>query len=103
MALEQIYANITKYAPDFDRGLIERAWETANSAHAGQVRESGEPYITHPLAVAEILTDLEQDIETVVAGLLHDVVEDTDTTLEDIEAEFGPEIALLVDGVKHGV
>lgn len=99
MALEQIYANITKYAPDFDRGLIERAWETANSAHAGQVRESGEPYITHPLAVAEILTDLEQDIETVVAGLLHDVVEDTDTTLEDIEAEFGPEIALLVDGV----
>lgn len=99
MTLEQIYDNIAKYAPDFDRGLIERAWKLAESAHSGQVRESGEAYIIHPLAVAEILTELEQDLETVAAGILHDVVEDTEITLADIEAEFGPEIALLVDGV----
>ena len=99
MTLEQIYNNIAKYAPDFDRGLIERAWKMAESAHSGQVRESGEAYIIHPLAVAEILTELEQDLETVAAGILHDVVEDTEITLADIEAEFGPEIALLVDGV----
>jgi len=99
MTLEQIYNNIAKYAPDFDRGLIESAWKMAESAHAGQVRESGEAYIVHPLAVAEILTELEQDLETVAAGILHDVVEDTEITLEDIEAEFGPEVALLVDGV----
>jgi GTP pyrophosphokinase len=99
MTLEQIYNNIAKYAPDFDRGLIERAWKMAESAHSGQVRESGEAYIVHPLAVAEILTELEQDLETVAAGILHDVVEDTEITLEEIEAEFGPEVALLVDGV----
>lgn len=99
MALEQIYDNIAKYAPGYDRGLIERAWKMAESAHSGQVRESGEAYIMHPLAVAEILTELEQDLETVAAGILHDVVEDTEITLEDIEAEFGPDVALLVDGV----
>lgn len=99
MSLERIFDNIARYAPDFDRGLIERAWKLAESAHAGQVRESGEPYIIHPLAVAEILTELEQDLETVAAGILHDVVEDTQITLADIERDFGPEIALLVDGV----
>jgi len=97
--LEQIYANIDKYAPGFDRGLIERAWKLAESAHAGQTRDSGEPFIIHPLGVAEILTELEQDLETVAAGLLHDVVEDTQVTIQDIEEEFGPDIALLVDGV----
>lgn len=99
MSLERIYANVAKYAPDFDRGLVERAWKLAESAHVGQVRESGEPFINHPLAVAEILTELEQDLETVAAGILHDVVEDTDITLAEIEKEFGPEIAVLVDGV----
>lgn len=99
MNLEQIYANIDKYAPGFDRGLIERAWKLAESAHAGQTRDSGEPFIIHPLGVAEILTELEQDLETVAAGLLHDVVEDTQVTIQDIEEEFGPDIALLVDGV----
>lgn len=99
MSLERIYENIAKYAPDFDRGLVERAWKLAESAHVDQIRESGEPYITHPLAVAEILTELEQDLETVAAGILHDVVEDTAITLKDIEKEFGSEIALLVDGV----
>ena len=99
MSLERIFENIAKYAPDFDRGLIERAWKLAESAHSGQVRESGEPFVIHPLSVAVILTELEQDLETVAAGLLHDVVEDTEVTLEDIERDFGPEIALLVDGV----
>lgn len=99
MSLERIYANIAKYAPDFDRGLLECAWKLAESAHAGQVRESGEPFINHPLAVAEILTELEQDLETVAAAILHDVVEDTDITLPVIEEQFGPEIAVLVDGV----
>ena len=99
VALERIYANIAKYAPSFNRGLIERAQTMAESAHSGQARESGEPYIMHPLAVAEILTELEQDLETIAAGILHDVVEDTEVTLEDIREEFGPDIALLVDGV----
>ena len=99
LTLERIYDNIAKYAPDFDRGLIERAREMAASAHSGQVRESGESFIMHPLAVAEILTELEQDLETVAAAILHDVVEDTAVTLEEIRAKFGPEIALLVDGV----
>lgn len=99
MAMEKVYASIANYAPDFDRGLIERAQKMAQEAHAKQVRESGEPYITHPLAVAEILIELEQDPETIAAGILHDVVEDTQVTLADIEAEFGPEVALLVDGV----
>lgn len=99
MALERIFANIAKYAPAFDRGLIRRALNMAESAHQGQARESGEAYITHPLAVAEILTELEQDLETVAAAILHDVVEDTVVTLAEIRAEFGPDIALLVDGV----
>lgn len=99
MNLERIYANIAKYAPDFDRGLVEGAWKMAESAHAGQTRESGEAFVSHPLAVAEILTELEQDLETVAAGILHDVVEDTEVTLEEIRREFGSEIALLVDGV----
>ena len=68
-------------------------------AHKDQVRKSGEPYIVHPLCVAIILADLEMDKETIAAGLLHDVVEDTIMTGEEIEKEFGPEVALLVDGV----
>lgn len=99
MTLERIFANVAKYAPDFDAGLIERAWQLADKAHTGQFRDSGHPYIIHPLAVAEILTELEQDIETIAAGLLHDVVEDTDVTLDQIREGFGQEIAQLVDGV----
>ena len=71
----------------------------AYQAHKDQVRKSGEPYIVHPLCVAIILADLEMDQETIAAGLLHDVVEDTIMTGEEIEKEFGPEVALLVDGV----
>lgn len=71
----------------------------ANKAHSGQKRATGEPYIFHPLSVAYILSELELDRNAIVAALLHDVAEDTDTTLEDIENQFGKEIAFLVDGV----
>lgn len=79
--------------------MVERAYQLAKSAHESQLRKSGEPYIIHPLEVACNLADLELDIESIVAGLLHDVVEDTDYTLEDIERLFNKEVALLVDGV----
>ena len=79
--------------------MVERAYQLAKKAHESQTRKSGEPYIIHPLEVACNLADLELDIESIVAGLLHDVVEDTDYTLEDIERLFNREVALLVDGV----
>ncbi|MCR4652005.1 MAG: bifunctional (p)ppGpp synthetase/guanosine-3',5'-bis(diphosphate) 3'-pyrophosphohydrolase [Lachnospiraceae bacterium] len=90
---------VRKYHPSDDISLIEKAYEIAGSAHAGQVRKSGEPYIIHPLYVAIILAGLEMDKETIAAGLLHDVVEDTDWTLDDIKEEFGEDVARLVDGV----
>ncbi len=90
---------ILKYHPSADLSMVEKAYKVARDAHKDQRRKSGEPYIIHPVSVAIILAELELDKETIVAGLLHDVVEDTDLTLEDIEREFNPEIALLVDGV----
>jgi guanosine-3',5'-bis(diphosphate) 3'-pyrophosphohydrolase len=84
---------------DADLGLIRRAYETAERMHRGQLRKSGEPYITHPVAVAEILADLGMDTVTLVAALLHDTVEDTSYTLAALESEFGAEVALIVDGV----
>jgi GTP pyrophosphokinase len=78
---------------------FERAIEIASKAHAGQKRASGEPYVTHPLAVASLLIDWGLDIDTVIAGVLHDTIEDTNLTLEDIEREFDHDVALLVDGV----
>lgn len=83
-----------------DHALIEHAFERAKTAHAEQTRRSGEPYITHCVAVAEILADLGLDATTIAAGLLHDVVEDTPITVEDLEQEFGPVVARLVDGVS---
>ncbi len=88
-----------KYHPSTDISMIEKAYKIAYEAHEGQCRKSGEPYIIHPLCVAIILADLELDKETIVAGLLHDVVEDTVMTSEEITQEFGAEVALLVDGV----
>ena len=79
--------------------MIQKAYEVAREAHKDQKRKSGEPYIIHPLCVAIILADLELDKETIVAGLLHDAVEDTWMTYEEVEKEFGSEVALLVDGV----
>ncbi len=87
------------YHPSDDFSLVEKAYRMADSAHQGQKRKSGEPYIIHPLCVAIILAGLEMDKETIIAGLLHDVIEDTEKTREDIEKEFSPEVALLVDGV----
>jgi len=90
---------ILSYSPSADISLIKKAYEFAKDAHSGQHRVSGELFIFHPLEVAKILADLELDVATIAAGLLHDVVEDTKYTLEDIEKNFGPEVALLVDGV----
>ncbi|MBR5320286.1 MAG: bifunctional (p)ppGpp synthetase/guanosine-3',5'-bis(diphosphate) 3'-pyrophosphohydrolase [Clostridia bacterium] len=79
--------------------IIDKAFETANSFHQGQLRRSGEPYIIHPIAVANILVDLGMDYQSIVAALLHDVVEDTDYTIEQLTEEFGEDVAVLVDGV----
>jgi len=95
----ELVASIRKYHPSDDLSMIEKAYRIAYEAHDGQKRKSGEPYIIHPLCVAIILADLELDKETIVAGILHDVVEDTVMTNEEIRAEFGPEVELLVDGV----
>lgn len=96
---EELISSVRKYHPSTDVSMIEKAFRIANDAHTGQVRKSGEPYIIHPLCVGIILADLELDKETIVAGLLHDVVEDTVMTVEELEKEFGSEVALLVDGV----
>ena len=90
---------ILMYHPSTDTEIIKKAYEVAKAAHRDQKRKSGEPYIIHPLAVGIILAELEMDKETIAAGILHDVVEDTDTTLDDIKREFGEEVAELVDGV----
>ena len=96
---DMLIARIRKYHPSTDVSLIEKAYKLAVKAHGDQRRKSGEPYIIHPLLVAIILADLEMDKETIAAGMLHDVVEDTKFTEEDIRREFGDEVALLVDGV----
>lgn len=83
----------------YDLSKILSAYQLAEKAHGGQVRSSGEPYIIHPLAVADILLDLGMDTDTICVGLLHDVVEDTDYTLDDIRKKFGQDVAVLVDGV----
>ena len=96
---DELIASIKKYHPSTDITMIQKAYETAREAHKDQKRKSGEPYIIHPLCVAIILADLELDKETIVAGLLHDAVEDTWMTCDEITREFGPEVALLLDGV----
>ncbi|TYO95102.1 RelA/SpoT family protein [Desulfallas thermosapovorans] len=99
MSLEDVIQKVILYNPDADLQLLKRAFAFASEAHAGQKRISGEPYVTHPVAIAAILADLEMDMDTLVAGLLHDTVEDTGVTLEEIEKRFGREVAQLVDGV----
>ena len=95
----ELISSVKNYHPSDSVHMIEKAYEIASKAHEGQVRKSGEPYIIHPLCVAIILADLELDKETIVAGILHDVVEDTVMTEEELTELFGSEVALLVDGV----
>ena len=99
MSLELIKKKFKSYSPDGNWSIIEKAYHFALKVHAGQKRVSGEVYIIHPLGVAQIIADLELDPVTIAAGILHDVVEDTGTTLEDLREIFGEEISLLVDGV----
>lgn len=98
-AIDTLTKTVKQYQPKADIGLIQRAYLVAERAHKEQFRKSGEPYITHPIAVAQILADLGIGSVTVAAALLHDTVEDTEYTLEQCRADFGDEIAMLVDGV----
>jgi GTP pyrophosphokinase len=98
-ALEALIRTLRTHHPKADIPLIERAYQVAERAHEGQTRKSGEPYITHPLAVAQILADLGIGAKTIAAALLHDTVEDTDYSLDELRRDFGDEIGMLVDGV----
>lgn len=91
--------NATSYLPEAQRGLLRRAWAVGAAAHVGQTRKSGEPYITHPVAVAAVLAEQKVDVETLAAAILHDTIEDTLLTREALAAEFGETVAELVDGV----
>jgi GTP diphosphokinase / guanosine-3',5'-bis(diphosphate) 3'-diphosphatase len=97
--LDPLFRSVRATHPKADLGPVERAYEVAERAHAGQSRRSGDPYITHPLAVATILAELGMTPPTLAAALLHDTVEDTDYTLDRLRADFGDEVAMLVDGV----
>jgi guanosine-3',5'-bis(diphosphate) 3'-pyrophosphohydrolase len=97
--IETLLEEIPKYQPGVDLALLTRAYRFSEARHEGQQRASGEPYLSHPLEVAHLLVDFRMDVVTITAGLLHDVLEDTPTTKDDLEREFGKEIADLVDGV----
>ena len=99
MLKREFLQKIEEYNPNYDMDMISRAYDVADEMHRNQLRKSGEEYLIHPVAVAEILADLGMDSETIAAGLLHDVIEDTPYTLEQMEKEFGSEVAELVDGV----
>ena len=96
---DQLLANMKKNGTLRDADRVEAAFSLAVSAHGGQLRRSGEPYINHPMHVAVLLSELGMDEDTVIAGILHDVAEDTATTLDDIQEKFGPDVAEMVDGV----
>lgn len=98
-SLEDLLAIVQENIPKANLEVVRRAYEFSEKAHAGQIRRSGEPYISHPLGVAAILASLKLDLPTIMCGLLHDTVEDTHVTLEEIERNFGPMVARLVDGV----
>ncbi|MEI6092785.1 MAG: bifunctional (p)ppGpp synthetase/guanosine-3',5'-bis(diphosphate) 3'-pyrophosphohydrolase [bacterium] len=97
--LDELHADILKYYPDVDFTKIDKAYHFAATKHEGQLRKSGDPYYMHPLEVTRTLTKLRMDVPSLIAALLHDVVEDTEASLEDIEKEFGQEVRILVDGV----
>lgn len=98
-AFQHLLDTIHSYQPDAPCDDVKKAFNLAEEAHKEQRRASGEPYIIHPLAVAQILADMKIDTKTITASLLHDVVEDTSYTLEDLKKLFGKEVAFLVDGV----
>src|SRR6266700_2449541 len=97
--VDELIADVEAYKPDVDREVLTRAFQYAADAHAGQVRQSGQEFIYHPWGAAKILASLQLDEPTLAAALLHDVVEDTETELDDLRSEFGNEIAKLVEGV----
>ena len=99
MVQSELISKIKSYDPDLDIKLIEKAYDFALSAHKSQLRHSGDPYISHPLAVAGILLNLKLDTATIVTGLLHDTLEDTLTTEDELKHEFGDEVVKLVNGV----
>jgi GTP pyrophosphokinase len=99
IGIEELIEKVRRYNPDAQVELIRRAYDFSAQAHEGQLRRSGEPYLAHPLAVAEILTALKLDVPAIVAGLMHDTIEDTIRTRAQIEEEFGKDIARLVEGV----
>ncbi len=97
---QNLVDKIRRYNPDVDAGMIERAHDFARKMHEGQTRASGEPYYTHPMAVAGILADMRMDLSSIVTAILHDTLEDTRATTDDLKAQFGPEVATLVNGVS---
>jgi GTP pyrophosphokinase len=97
--LNDILEKILSYNPAADLDVVRRAYVFSAKVHQGQVRLSGEPYLVHPMEVAAVLADLRLDVQTVATGLLHDTLEDTLTTFEELVTIFGPEVANLVDGV----
>ena len=97
--ITDILDKIYEYNPDADLSIIDRAYIYSARVHEGQVRLSGEPYLSHPLEVADILANMTLDVESIAAALLHDVIEDTPATKEDIEKMFGPGVAHIVEGV----
>src|SRR5919112_6082591 len=99
VTITSLLRKVVAYNPEADEELIAQAYGTAHSAHRGQVRKSGEPFVYHPLATADILADLRLDSTTIAAALLHDVLEDTDLSKEELETQFGEELADIVDGV----
>src|ERR671917_1163537 len=99
VTITSLLRKVAAYNPEANEELIAEAYGTAHGAHKGQVRKSGEPFVYHPLATADILADLHLDPTTIAAALLHDVLEDTDVTKDDLGQRFGVEVAEIVDGV----
>ena len=99
LRINDIIDKAQTYLPPEDLEMIEKAYIYSASVHQGQVRLSGEPYLTHPMEVAGILTDMKMDAATIISGLLHDTIEDTLTTAEQLEKEFGKDVAFLVGGL----
>ena len=98
--LETLLETISDYQPDFDKEIVERAYAYAKEMHDGQFRSSGEPYYTHPVEVAQILANMNMDVTTIVTAILHDTVEDTDATFQNLEEKFDKTVADLVNGVS---